>query len=300
MTDAPGRLARAREVVEQAHHDVGIPFSFSNLPPLPVGTFVKCLVSRVAAFADAEVAAVVNPRACQECEGEDCERCGGTGFYCVGCATYTRAADMWQALLAEARAQGSRPSADRDEVAWLIEYPSRRGSAPLWWDGRGSDTWTADSLTAVRFTRKEDAEAVIRFSRPNNEAVRMVEAIATEHLWVAPASADRDEGPQCAAEIPIPGGVLCCVGRPPDHGKHTYWITEEERAALSASPASRDIEALRAQLALMVEERDAWKAETDALLEERRVAPSEVMKLRAGVTALRARVTELERGKASP
>jgi len=40
-----------------------------------------------------------NPKACQDCEGEECSRCGGTGFACISCPTYTRAADMWQARL---------------------------------------------------------------------------------------------------------------------------------------------------------------------------------------------------------
>jgi hypothetical protein len=40
-----------------------------------------------------------NPKACQDCEGTECSRCGGTGFACISCPTYTRAADMWQARL---------------------------------------------------------------------------------------------------------------------------------------------------------------------------------------------------------
>ena len=54
---------------------------------------------------DAARAEYGNPKPCVECEGADCERCGGTGFYCVGCPTYGRAADMWQALLKTVRAE---------------------------------------------------------------------------------------------------------------------------------------------------------------------------------------------------
>ena len=57
------------------------------------------------AIHDAARADAANPKSCQDCEGADCERCGGTGFYCVGCPTYGRAADMWEALLKTARAE---------------------------------------------------------------------------------------------------------------------------------------------------------------------------------------------------
>ena len=51
----------------------------------------------------AALEAQVNPRPCQNCEGPECEKCDGSGFHCVGCATYSRAADIWQALLKQAR-----------------------------------------------------------------------------------------------------------------------------------------------------------------------------------------------------
>lgn len=64
------------------------------------------LVSSFARIA-ADNAEQANPRPCHACDGNDCERCGGTGFYCVSCPTYSRAADIWQALLHNARADGA-------------------------------------------------------------------------------------------------------------------------------------------------------------------------------------------------
>ena len=61
-----------------------------------VSSFARIATSECVALRDA----MSNPRPCVDCEGEDCERCGGTGFYCVSCPTYTRAADLWQALIA--------------------------------------------------------------------------------------------------------------------------------------------------------------------------------------------------------
>lgn len=72
------------------------------------------------------------------------------------------------------------------EKAWLIEVPMTTfGGPPVWWTGNyktGSlnDQWSADSLDAVRFSRKEDAEKVI------SGTLRMkggTEIIATEHGW---------------------------------------------------------------------------------------------------------------------
>ena len=54
---------------------------------------------------EAATADLRNPRPCREHEGEDCPHCDGSGFRCVDCPTYSRAADMWQALLARERKQ---------------------------------------------------------------------------------------------------------------------------------------------------------------------------------------------------
>ena len=46
----------------------------------------------------------INPRPCPDHQERDCERCNGSGFRCVDCTTYSRAADMWQAVLTETKA----------------------------------------------------------------------------------------------------------------------------------------------------------------------------------------------------
>jgi len=72
----------------------------------------------------------------------------------------------------------------KTETAWLIEMPMATFEGPpCWWTGdyrSGSLTkqWSEDSLDAVRFFRKEDAEKVIRGT------LRLKEAIATEHQWI--------------------------------------------------------------------------------------------------------------------
>lgn len=60
------------------------------------------------------------------------------------------------------------------ESGWIIEYnDTRRGV--LWWD---LVTWTTDSLEAIRFARKEDAEGFIQvFDIENSHA--------TYHVWDA-------------------------------------------------------------------------------------------------------------------
>ena len=69
-----------------------------------------------------------------------------------------------------------------DETGWLIEFSQRVSVQPTWYgktdDGLGQ---TTDSLKAVRFSRKEDAEAVI-------EDMGWTEATASEHMWCDPPS----------------------------------------------------------------------------------------------------------------
>jgi hypothetical protein len=73
------------------------------------------------------------------------------------------------------------------ETAWLIEMPLiSLGGPTCWWTGKHdtgflTDPWTQDTLDAVRFSRKVDAEKVIKFT------LRSKLAIATEHQWIDPA-----------------------------------------------------------------------------------------------------------------
>jgi len=69
------------------------------------------------------------------------------------------------------------------ESAWLIELPlTTFKGPPCWWTGNYSTgclahQWATDTLLAVRFSRKQDAEMVIK------NVLRLKEAIATEHQW---------------------------------------------------------------------------------------------------------------------
>lgn len=69
------------------------------------------------------------------------------------------------------------------ESGWLIEL---RGQSPQWWylgdDGEDGQGWTSDSIKALRFARKQDAEAYIA-------DVGWTEAFASEHMW---SDADRE------------------------------------------------------------------------------------------------------------
>ena len=72
---------------------------------------------------------------------------------------------------------GSAP-AMRDERGWLIEWPTTADSHPRWW--HPDHGWTVDASRAIRYARKEDAEAAIR----NGCFVSTI--CATEHAWLAP------------------------------------------------------------------------------------------------------------------
>lgn len=63
-------------------------------------------------------------------------------------------------------------SEQRPEIAWLIE--SRLTPSPTWWTGAD---WTPDSLKAVRFCRKQDAEAALA-TLPDKHV-----CFTSEHQW---------------------------------------------------------------------------------------------------------------------
>ena len=64
------------------------------------------------------------------------------------------------------------------ESGWLIEN-SQYGEGPHWWTGHmfDDDDWTKDSLQAVRFSRKEDAQKIIDYIGWNYGIT------ATAHQW---------------------------------------------------------------------------------------------------------------------
>lgn len=68
-----------------------------------------------------------------------------------------------------------------EEIAWLIELTG--DNTPTWWsriDGEdGVCGWSSDSLKAIRFSRAEDAQAII-------DDIGWTRAIPTEHAWCNP------------------------------------------------------------------------------------------------------------------
>jgi hypothetical protein len=82
-----------------------------------------------------------------------------------------------------------------EEIAWLVEFPAQGGSGiegcpgierASWWIGDfgsypyGPPRATHDSLQAMRFARKQDAEKAISV----HADLRKRGAIATEHVWM--------------------------------------------------------------------------------------------------------------------
>lgn len=64
------------------------------------------------------------------------------------------------------------------ELGWLIEK-----DGPLWifCNGWGGFDWTSDSLKAIRFARRQDAEQVMQM-------IESADCKATQHKWI-----NRDE-----------------------------------------------------------------------------------------------------------
>ena len=68
---------------------------------------------------------------------------------------------------------------NRIETAWLIEFQPSVSVTPSWMaidDPEESPYMTTDSLYAMRFSRKQDAEAMIKY-------FGWTEAFASEHQW---------------------------------------------------------------------------------------------------------------------
>lgn len=78
------------------------------------------------------------------------------------------------ALLAIQATEARMAAAVEAETGWLIEVPANEHNPIIYYCGKG--TYNADASKAVRFCRKQDAEAVMA-------DMGTEKSIATEHRW---------------------------------------------------------------------------------------------------------------------
>jgi hypothetical protein len=95
----------------------------------------------------------------------------------------------------------SNTNAARDTVCWFIE----RGTGEWWTGNSGWTHWSRDPLKAVRFCRREDADAVILGRDIESTMWRDCDPFASEHIFLAdasqsPASAPEQAQPRTQAE----------------------------------------------------------------------------------------------------
>ncbi len=75
-----------------------------------------------------------------------------------------------------------RGTPEQEQIAWLIEMPAARWGTGYCWGG--PEVWTSIEH-AIRFARKEDAEAIIETLKVyNRKGALSIEYEACEHLWV--------------------------------------------------------------------------------------------------------------------
>ena len=63
-----------------------------------------------------------------------------------------------------------------EETGWLIELKPSVSRRPQWF--HLEEQWVTDASKAIRFARKQDAEAFIEYSG-------WTEAFASEHMWTS-------------------------------------------------------------------------------------------------------------------
>ena len=131
-------------------------------------------------------------------------------------------------------ASGAQPDSACDEIGWLVEI-----TGPRYWTGTpGCGNWTADSRAAMRFARRQDAEAACRHLAPSG-------AIPVEHAWVShrPAGAQPSGAPAPASAQ----GEVCECGHPwsehvdgddaERHARRYGWTCVEDGCECAAIPS---------------------------------------------------------------
>jgi len=100
--------------------------------------------------------------------------------------TATAIEDCQTAIATILRKRYGQPPAE--ETGWLVEWPLSPDSQPRWWHPERG--WTIDASRAIRYARKEDAEAAIASGR-------FVSGVfASEHFWITPTTGGADGSPQ--------------------------------------------------------------------------------------------------------
>lgn len=129
--------------------------------------------------------------------------------------------------------------------AWLIER-SRAGSGPVWWaakqyDVSVPDLWhfSPDSNHAVRFSRREDAEAVMRALGGSVELHESTVRV-TEHIWLGVRVSER----------PAPEGPWrISTQRHPEYPDF-WWVEHGTAKRASIGPISTEADAVAVRDAL--------------------------------------------------
>lgn len=102
----------------------------------------------------------------------------------------------------EARAALASGESREGETCWLIEAPAGAWGwqSVHWWCGQqeGGAEWTADATIAVRFLRREDAEAVLNFL--TDQLIEVGGGVrVTEHVFLRRALASGESRGPCSA-----------------------------------------------------------------------------------------------------
>lgn len=81
-------------------------------------------------------------------------------------------------------------SADSYETGWVIEFGESEPSRPAYWIGPSENPahwpfgmWSDNNLRAVRFARREDAEAVVAFTKLHAHDDERAHFRVADHGW---------------------------------------------------------------------------------------------------------------------
>lgn len=153
----------------------------------------------------------------------------------------------YEARIRAALSAPAQASAE-EERGWLCEL---KGQTPSWWrlaDEDEEEGWTTDSLRALRFARKSDAQAYI-------DETAWTEVFPSEHMWLGPRTSSpapaQGDAEAVAWRATSPTGYVHVSKHPlgRDAYKKAGWEVEPLYASPSPAP---EAEKLREALKLML------------------------------------------------